>query len=84
MCNTLGFLYPAYVSVHAIESKTKEDDTKWLTYWVVFALFSVFEYFSDLIVRWFPLYWLVKVRLQIFIINVSSSFLIFFLFEVKA
>ena len=39
----------------------KEDDTKWLTYWVVFALFSVFEFFSDFIFSWFPLYWLVKV-----------------------
>lgn len=60
VCNTLGFLYPAYVSIKAIESKSKDDDTKWLTYWVVFSLFSVTEYFVDIIVRWFPLYWLVK------------------------
>lgn len=76
MCNTLGFLYPAYVSIHAIESKTKEDDTKWLTYWVVFALFSVFEYFSDLIVRWFPLYWLIKVGFQS-IINYNRKVMTF-------
>ncbi|KAJ8946424.1 hypothetical protein NQ314_008906 [Rhamnusium bicolor] len=55
------FLYPAYVSIHAIESKHKDDDTKWLTYWVVYALFSVGEYFADFIVSWFPLYWLLKV-----------------------
>ncbi|CAH1173750.1 unnamed protein product [Phaedon cochleariae] len=60
VCNTVGFIYPAYVSIKAIESKTKDDDTKWLTYWVVFSLFSVGEYFADFIVRWFPLYWLVK------------------------
>lgn len=62
LCNSLGVLFPAYISIHAIESTNKEDDTKWLIYWVVFALFSVFEYFSDLIVSWFPLYWLIKVR----------------------
>lgn len=56
ICNGLGFLLPAYISIHAIESTNKEDDTKWLTYWVVFALFSLFEYFSDLIVSWFPLH----------------------------
>lgn len=61
VCNTVGFLYPAYVSIHAIESASKDDDTKWLTYWVVYALFSIVEYFADLIVHWFPLYWLVKV-----------------------
>ncbi|XP_066154779.1 receptor expression-enhancing protein 5 isoform X2 [Euwallacea fornicatus] len=60
VCNSVGFLYPAYMSVHAIESHKKDDDTKWLTYWVVFALFSVIEYFADLIVGWFPLYWLIK------------------------
>ena len=45
----------------AIETKEKDDDTKWLTYWVVFAVFTILEYFSDLIVGWFPLYWLAKV-----------------------
>lgn len=62
VCNAVGFLYPAYVSIHAIESHNKEDDTKWLTYWVVFAVFSVFEFFADIIVGWFPLYWLAKVN----------------------
>ncbi|KAG5876199.1 hypothetical protein JTB14_001942 [Gonioctena quinquepunctata] len=60
ICNTVGFLYPAYMSIKAIESRSKDDDTKWLTYWVVFAIFSITEYFADFIVRWFPLYWLVK------------------------
>nr|CAD2202700.1 unnamed protein product [Meloidogyne enterolobii] len=36
-CNITGYLYPAYVSIKAIESHTKEDDTQWLTYWVVFC-----------------------------------------------
>lgn len=60
LCNAIGFLYPAYASVRAIESKPKDDDTKWLMYWVVFALFSVVEFFSDILLNWFPLYWLAK------------------------
>ncbi|XP_019866769.1 receptor expression-enhancing protein 5 [Aethina tumida] len=60
VCNFVGFLYPAYVSIRAIESANKDDDTKWLTYWVVFALFSLVEFFADFIVGWFPLYWLIK------------------------
>ncbi|XP_021963157.1 receptor expression-enhancing protein 6 [Folsomia candida] len=60
LCNSIGFIYPAYASVKAIESPPKGDDTKWLMYWVVFALFSVVEFFSDILLNWFPLYWLVK------------------------
>lgn len=63
ICNLIGFCYPAYMSMKALESPQKDDDTKWLTYWVVFACFSLVEYFSDFIVGWFPLYWLAKVSL---------------------
>jgi receptor expression-enhancing protein 5/6 len=61
LCNVIGFMYPAYCSIKAIESHNKEDDTKWLTYWVVFAVFSLFEFFSDLLLSWFPFYYLAKV-----------------------
>ncbi|XP_045618429.1 receptor expression-enhancing protein 5-like isoform X3 [Procambarus clarkii] len=60
ICNVIGFVYPAYCSIKALESLKKEDDTRWLTYWVVFALFSVCEFFSDLLLSWFPFYWLAK------------------------
>ncbi|EGI60859.1 Receptor expression-enhancing protein 5 [Acromyrmex echinatior] len=58
VCNIIGFVYPAYQSMKALESPKKEDDTKWLTYWVVFAVFTIIEFFSEYIVCWFPVYWL--------------------------
>ncbi|XP_012235366.1 receptor expression-enhancing protein 5 isoform X1 [Linepithema humile] len=60
VCNIVGFVYPAYQSMKALESSNKEDDTKWLTYWVVFAVFTIVEFFSEYIVCWFPVYWLFK------------------------
>ncbi|XP_050460385.1 receptor expression-enhancing protein 5-like isoform X2 [Cataglyphis hispanica] len=60
VCNIVGFVYPAYQSMKALESPKKEDDTKWLTYWVVFAVFTIVEFFSEYIVCWFPIYWLFK------------------------
>jgi receptor expression-enhancing protein 5/6 len=56
----LGFLYPAYASVKAIESTEKDDDTQWLTYWVVYSAFTIAEFFSDIFLSWFPLYFLFK------------------------
>lgn len=46
----------------AIESPNKEDDTQWLTYWVVYGVFSIAEFFSDLFLSWFPFYYMLKVR----------------------
>jgi len=55
--------FPAvfYFRVKAVESETKEDDTQWLIYWVVFGVFNIVEFFSDILLSWFPLYFLVKV-----------------------
>ncbi|NXR37287.1 REEP6 protein, partial [Zosterops hypoxanthus] len=44
-------------SIKAIESNNKDDDTMWLTYWVVYGVFSVAEFFSDLFLHWFPFYY---------------------------
>jgi receptor expression-enhancing protein 5/6 len=60
LCQVIGFLYPAYKSVKAIESAAKDDDTQWLTYWVVFGFFSILEFGFDLFLFWVPLYWFLK------------------------
>lgn len=60
LCNFIGFLYPAYCSIKAIESKEKDDDTKWLTYWVVYSTFHLTEFFADILLFWVPFYWFFK------------------------
>ena len=39
----LTFLYPSYKSFSALESAETADDKKWLTYWVVFGIFTAFK-----------------------------------------
>lgn len=47
--------------IKAIESTDKDDDTKWLIYWVVYGVFSVAEFFADIFLSWFPFYYIGKV-----------------------
>jgi len=58
--NLIGFAYPAYMSVKAVESEDKDDDTQWLTYWVVYGAFNIVEFFTDMFLGWFPFYFLFK------------------------
>jgi receptor expression-enhancing protein 5/6 len=46
LSSLVGFIYPAFKSFQAIETKNKGDDTQWLVYWVIFCLFSIIEVLS--------------------------------------
>lgn len=63
--NMIGFVYPAYFSLVALNSKDREDDTKWsvlwmtcefrLIYWVVFGFFNIVESVVSIFAK---LYWI--------------------------
>ena len=58
--NTASVVIPGYYSLVALESPGKNDDTQFLTYWVVYAAFTIIEFWSSVIIFWIPAYWLFK------------------------
>jgi len=60
ICNMVGFVYPAYASFKALDDDNKEEKHTWLTYWVVFSMFTLVESFIDYVLYWVPLYFIVK------------------------
>lgn len=60
LTSIVGFVYPAFKSFQAIETKSKGDDTQWLVYWVIFAFFTVAETFVDYLLYWIPFYFAFK------------------------
>jgi receptor expression-enhancing protein 5/6 len=65
LLTTVTVLYPAVHSIRAIESPSDEDDKIWLTYWMVFGLFTTLETFFGFIFYFVP-YW-EWIRLAFFI-----------------
>lgn len=58
--NTAAVVIPGYYSLVALETPGKSDDMQFLTYWVVFAAFTIIEFWSSFILYWVPAYWLFK------------------------
>ncbi|KAL4980226.1 protein yop1 [Aspergillus desertorum] len=62
LVNLAGFILPTYYSLDALFSAGKADDTQWLTYWVVYAFFTVVESAISA-PYWFPFYYIFKFAL---------------------
>ncbi|XBW37839.1 hypothetical protein QEN19_003414 [Hanseniaspora menglaensis] len=67
LCNTIGFIYPSYLSLKALKTVSKNDDTELLVYWVVYGFFNVIEFWSKSILGWIPFYFFFKTLFLIYI-----------------
>jgi receptor expression-enhancing protein 5/6 len=68
LTNLLGWGLPAYLSMKALETPGHDDDTQWLTYWVIFGGFNFLESISGLLVSWFPYYFTFKTIFILYLI----------------
>jgi receptor expression-enhancing protein 5/6 len=59
MVDVMGFVYPAYMSFKSMDAGSK-DDTQWLTYWVVFSAWSIFESIFRIVTYMIPFYFYLK------------------------
>lgn len=73
-----GLLYPAYASYKAVKTKNIKEYVKWMMYWIVFALFTAAETFSDVFLSWMPFYYEIKMVFVFWLLSPvtqGSSFL---------
>lgn len=73
LSNLAGFVLPGYYSLKALKSRAKDDDTKLLTYWVVFASLQIIEFWSKTILYWIPAYFLFKTIFLVYIALPSTN-----------
>jgi receptor expression-enhancing protein 5/6 len=82
--NLVGTVYPAFWTIKSIESNL-DDDKHWLTYWVVFASFSIIDTFSGFLLKLLPFYFFIKISFLIwlFMPNSKGCYIIYNLVIVK-
>ncbi|CAK9823357.1 Receptor expression-enhancing protein 1 [Anthophora retusa] len=69
-----GNLYPAYASYKAVRTKDIKEYVKWMMYWIIFALFTCAETFTDLFFSfWFPFYYELKAILVIWLLSPATK-----------
>lgn len=73
LSNLAGFALPGYLSLKALKTRTSTDDTKLLTYWVVFAALQIVEFWSKTILYWIPAYFLFKTLFLLYIALPSTN-----------
>lgn len=67
---TLGItvLYPAAQSIKAIHSEDKNDDKEWLTYWIIFGLFTLIDDFFGWVLALIPYFFWIKLAFFLFLL----------------
>eukprot|EP01041_Mallomonas_annulata_P007462 gene7462-15267_t len=69
----VGFAYPLYASLKAIESKGVEDDAQWLTYWLIFSILKIVDELAGVITQLIPFYFLFKVVFLVYCYHPSTK-----------
>ncbi len=63
----VGVLCPTYMTLKAIESPEDDDDKQFLTYWVVYGVFSVIDIFTAFLIKIIPFYYTMKLMFLIWL-----------------
>jgi hypothetical protein len=67
----VGTLYPGFSTIKAIQKN--KDKKEWLTYWIIFGSFLIFDMFSTIIIKVVPYYFVVKIIFLIWMFIPGSN-----------
>ena len=65
---TTGTIYPAYATYKAVAAKEAEAMTRWLQYWICYAIFMVFESMLDTVGAFVPFFYEAKVAFFLWLV----------------
>ena len=72
--NMIGIIYPLFKSIECLESEDQSLDRLWLTYWVSFASFMLFDAIAGrlLLGKVVPFYFFIKIAFLVYLYHPST------------
>jgi receptor expression-enhancing protein 5/6 len=67
IANLVGFLYPAFKSMKALDTLEEDDDKQWLIYWSIYGMFILIDDYSTFFISYFPYYYTLKLAFIIWL-----------------
>ena len=65
----IGVGFPVLKSFHTLVQGDEAEEKQWLTYWVVFGAFSVFDHFAGWILYFIPFFFVIKLAFLIWLMH---------------
>ena len=62
----IGFAYPAFATMKALEGENGKEKQTWLIYWTLYSTITLLEDYAQFIVYWIPFYYPVKAAVLIY------------------
>jgi receptor expression-enhancing protein 5/6 len=72
LTNLIGVAYPLFMSLYALENEKTDDDKQWLTYWVIFGIFSLIDLTVGFLWNLIPFYYILKLAFFIWLAHPST------------
>ena len=64
--NMIGFIYPGYMTLLALDGNHEGIQTNWLIYWALYSVLTLVEDYGEFIIYWIPFYYPAKAAFLIY------------------
>jgi receptor expression-enhancing protein 5/6 len=75
--HVVAYIYPGWQSLRALNSQNREDDTLWLSYWVIYGFLTMFESITDFLLHRIPFYEFVKMGFYIYLYQKKGALVVY-------
>jgi len=71
--NMIGFIYPGYMTLLALDGNHEGIQTNWLIYWALYSVLTLVEDYGEFMIYWIPFYYPAKAAFLIYMMAPQTN-----------